>query len=96
MSLLDFVAKLPLVVFGLVGIVNKVKGADKGAKVDAVLQAVPESLALTEFAAGKDLLNDAEVVNFLKALVAAEHAAAEARDALKAILIKKGSATQPK
>jgi hypothetical protein len=91
MSLLDFVAKLPLVVFGLVGIVNKVKGADKGAKVDAVLQAIPESLSLAEFAAGKDLLNDTEVAGFLKALVDAEHAAQDARDALKAILVKKGS-----
>lgn len=91
MSLLDFVAKLPLVVFGLVGIVNKVKGADKSAKVDAVLLAVPESLSLAEFAVGKDLLNDSEVAAFLKALVDAEHAVAEAKDALKAVLVRKGS-----
>lgn len=91
MTLLDFVAKLPLVVFGLVGIVNKVKGADMGSKIDAVLAAVPESLSLVEFAAGKQLLNDAEVQTFLQALVAAEHAALDARNALKDIIMKKGS-----
>ncbi len=44
-----------------------------------VIAALPESVALAEFAAGKDLLNDPAIAQLVSALVDAEAAAAKAR-----------------
>jgi hypothetical protein len=84
MNWFEFASKVPLVVNGVMSIVHRVKGADKSDKVNAVLTAVPESVSLVEFAAGKDVFNDPEIAALLTALAHAEHAVLEARDALKA------------
>jgi hypothetical protein len=89
MNWLEFAAKIPLVVSGVMSIVHKVQGADAGAKVQAVIDSVPDSVSLAEFAAGKDLFNDAEIAALLKSLVEAEHAVADARAALKAGILNK-------
>ncbi|HVI42772.1 MAG TPA: hypothetical protein VM577_19365 [Anaerovoracaceae bacterium] len=89
MNWFEFAGKVPLVVSGLMNIVHKVQGAEKGAKVQAVVDAVPDSIALVEFAAGKDVFNDPEIANLLKAVAEAEHAVAEARAALKAGILNK-------
>ena len=85
---LAFALKLPAVIGGIVGIVQKVKasGADKKA---AVIAALPESVALAEFAAGRDLLNDPAVAELVNALIDAEAAVVKAREALKAGLLAK-------
>jgi hypothetical protein len=88
-DVVKFVSKLLPVVEGISKIVHRVKDAPKADKVEAILNSVPESIALAEFAAGKDLLNDAEVAKLLAALVEAEHAVADARDALKNAIVAK-------
>lgn len=88
-DVLGFVSKILPVVEGITAIVNRVKGASKEDKVSAVLNSIPDSVALAEYAAGKDLLNDAEVARLLAALVEAEHTVADARTALKNILVQK-------
>lgn len=88
MNWIGFALKLPAVIGGIVGIVQKVKasGADKKA---AVIAALPESIALAEFAAGRDLLNDPAVAELVSALIDAEAAVVKAREALKAGLLAK-------
>ena len=85
-----FLLKLPMVIGGIVGIVERVKasGPDKKA---AVMAALPESIALVDFAAGKDLLNDHAIAQLVSALVDAEAAVFKARDALKQGLLAKAS-----
>lgn len=88
MNWLAFALKLPAVIGGIVGIVERVKasGTDKKA---AVIAALPDSIALAEFAAGRDLLNDPAVAQLVSALVDAEAAVVKARAALKAGLLAK-------
>lgn len=88
MNWIGFALKLPAVIGGIVGIVQKVKasGADKKA---AVIAALPESIALAEFAAGRDLLNDPAVAELVSALIDAEAGVVKAREALKAGLLAK-------
>ena len=91
MNWTGFLLKLPAVIGGIVGIVQKVKasGPDKKA---AVLAALPESIALAEFAAGRDLLNDPAVAQLVSAVVDAEAALLKAREALKTGLLAKKAA----
>ena len=64
MNWTTFLFKLPMVIGGIVGIIDKVRasGADKKAAVLAVL---PESIALAEFSVGRDLLNDPAIAQLL-------------------------------
>lgn len=64
--------KLPAIISGAVAIVNHVRKASGAEKERAVLDSIPSALALTEFAANKDLVNDAEVLAAAKAFIAAE------------------------
>ena len=84
----QFLIKLPAVIGGIVGIIDKVKasGADKKA---AVLAALPESVALAEFISGRDLLNDPAIQPAIDAVIEAEVALLKARNALKAVLLAK-------
>ena len=88
MSWVQFLIKLPVVIGGIVGIIEKVKasGPDKKA---AVLDALPESVALAEFTLGRDLLNDPAIRPAIEAVVDAEAALLKARQALKAVLLTK-------
>jgi hypothetical protein len=81
-----FVTKVPSVVQGLVHLYSKVKaaGADKKA---ALLSVLPDSMELAEFAVGKDLFNDPEVMKLVSALIDAEAAVLKAREAVKAGLL---------
>lgn len=93
MNWLLFVTKLPTIIQGAVVIVDKIKGAKGAEKKAAVVEAIPEAIELTEFAAGKDIFNDAEIANLRDAAIDAEAAALKARNALKAgILAKKPAA----
>ena len=87
-----YIVKLPLVVTGVTGIVNMVKGAKDEDKKEAIKAAVLTSVTLAEYAAEKNLLDDDQVAKLLNALVEAELAVAKAREALKAgILAAKSS-----
>ena len=89
MNWLQFALKLPMVIAGIMGIVQKVKDAKGPDKKAAVLAAVPESLALAEFAAGRDLLNDPVIADLVSVYIDAEKVAMKARDALKAGILAK-------
>lgn len=90
MNWLLFAAKLPAVVSGIMAIVQKVKDAKGSDKKAAVIAAIPESIALAEFGAGRDLLNDKAVADLLSVYIDAEKAAMKAKAALQAgILAKK-------
>lgn len=90
---LTLALKLPLIIQGTMAIVEKVKGAKGPEKKAAVLAAIPESISLLEFGAGKDVLNDAAVQQLLSVYIDAEAAALKAREALKAGLLAKASST---
>lgn len=58
-----FALKLPALIMGLMDIVERVRGRSGGKeKHDAVVEALPDMVALAEFGAGKDLLNDPAIV----------------------------------
>lgn len=75
--------KLPLVISGIMSIVDRIKapGAEKKA---AVLAAIPESVALAELLAGKDLVNDEALAQLISAYIDAEAVALKAKAALQA------------
>jgi len=87
---MKYASKLPVVIFGIKGIIDRVKGASAEDKRRAIIESISDSVALAEFTAGKDLLQDAEVAKLLNALLEAEQVVADARAALKAMIIKKG------
>jgi len=89
MNWLQFALKLPMVIAGVMNIVQKVKDAKGPDKKAAVLAAVPESLALAEFAAGRDLLNDPAIAELVSVYIDAEKIAMKARNALKAGILAK-------
>ena len=95
MNWILFATKLPLVVQGVMAIVQKIKGAKGAEKKAAVLAAIPESVALAEFVAGKDLLNDPVLADLLSVYIDAEAAALKARDALRLGILAKRPADQP-
>ena len=78
-----YLVKLPLVVTGVTGIINMVKGASDSDKKEAIRSAVMTSVSLAEYAADKDLLQDEQVAKLFNALLDAEMAVAKAREALK-------------
>jgi hypothetical protein len=73
-------------------IVQKIKGAKGDEKKAAVLEAIPESVALAEFGAGRDLLNDAVIRDLISTYIDAEKVAMKAREALKAGILAKQAA----
>ena len=89
MSWLQFALKLPLVISGIMAIVQKVKDAKGPDKKAAVLAAVPESLALAEFAAGRDLLNAPVIAELVNVYIDAEKVAMKAREALRQGILAK-------
>ena len=89
MNWLGLLVKLPAVIEGTVRIVDRVKDARGADKKAAVLESIPESIALAEFTAERDLLNDPAIAELISALVDAEVAVARARNALKAGLLAK-------
>lgn len=90
-DLVGFAARLPAVVGGIMGIVSKVKTANKDAKIDAVLNAVPDALIVAEFGVGKDLLDDAAVKAAITAVATAKHDLIVAEEALRAAITKKAA-----
>ena len=88
-KILQFAAKLPLVVTGIMRIVEAVKSASGPEKKAAVKSAILQSVALTEFVTERDLLNDPEVSKLYDAAIDAQHAADKAWDAVRAVLVKK-------
>lgn len=91
MNWLDFAVKVPLVIQGLVKIIGKVKSASHADQATAVSEAIRESVALAEFAEGKDRFNDPVIKRLLDAVIAAEQQVLVARDALKAGLLNKAA-----
>lgn len=92
MNWMAFALKLPMVISGIMGIVQKVKSASGPDKKAAVLAAVPESLSLIEFAAGRDLLKDESIAQLVSAYIDAEKVALKAREALKVGILAKAPA----
>lgn len=89
MNWMTFALKLPLIISGIMSVIEKVKGAKGAEKKAAVLEAIPESVSLIEFAAGRDLLNDPVIASLVSAFIDAEKIALVARDALKAGILAK-------
>lgn len=89
MNWVSFATKVPMVIAGVVKIIGKVKGASKADKVDAAIEAIMDSVALSEFVIEKDALNDANIKTLLATVVKIEHDLEEARAALKAGLLNK-------
>lgn len=89
MDYFKLATKLPLVISGITGIVHLVKGAPDGSKKEAVLAAIPASIALAEFGVDKDFLNDATIAKLVDAYIDAEAAVAKAREALKEGILSK-------
>jgi hypothetical protein len=85
MKWVEFALKLPALLSGAILIVQHVKSATGPEKQQAVVDAVQDGLVLTEFAADKDLLNDADVVKAVKAFI-------DAKVALMNIITKKKTA----
>lgn len=91
-DIFGFLAKLPVVIGGVTAIISKVKSATKDDKVQAVVDAVSESVALAEFGVGQDLFNDDTIKALMAQVVSIEHDLVAAREALKAgILAKHGA-----
>ena len=89
MNWIAFATKLPVLIHGVVSVVQKIKGATGAEKKQAVIDSIPESLGLVEFAAGKDILSDENIMKLVSAAIDAEAAALKAREALKAGLLAK-------
>lgn len=83
--------KLPVVIQGMATIIGKIKGASKDDKVAAIIEALPESVALAEFVLDRDLFNDSEIRRLATALAKIETEAAEVRAALKAAIVAKAA-----
>jgi hypothetical protein len=90
-SLLHFIMKLPVVISGIMGIVEKfrVPGADKKA---VVLGAIPESLELVEFLADRNLLNDPVVKDLISAYIDAEAKVINIKNKLRDVLVAREAA----
>lgn len=64
--------KVPAIIGGIMGIVERVRGRGNGAEKHAeVVASIPEALALTELAAGRDLFNDATIAKLRDEYMAA-------------------------
>ena len=89
---LTFALKLPMIVQGTMAIIQKIKASGPEKKA-AVLEAIPESISLVEFAAGRDLLKDEAIASLVGVYIDAEKAAMKAKDALKAGILAKAPAS---
>lgn len=89
MDWVKFAIKVPGLIGGFVQIIENVKNAKGPEKRAAVIAAVPNSIELVEFAAGRDLLNDPAILQLVGATVDAEAAALKAREALRLGLLAK-------
>lgn len=94
-SWMTFALKLPGVIAGTMAIINKVKNATGEEKKAAVLAAVPESISLIEFAAEKDILNDATIAQLVSVYIDAEAVALKAREALRLGILSKAPELVP-
>lgn len=83
--------KLPVIISAGVAIVDKIKNAKGAEKKQAVIESIPTSIELIEFAAGKNILNDPAIMALVSAAVDAEAAALKARDALRIGLLTRAS-----
>ena len=83
MNWAQFAIKIPAMVAGAVQIVNHIKNAKGSEKKQAVIDSIPTSIELVEFAAGRDLLNDPAIAVLVSAAIDAEAAALKAREALR-------------
>ena len=92
MNWINFVVKLPVIIHGAVDIVHHIKGAAGSTKKQAVLDSIGTSVALVEFAAGKDLLNDPVIAELVSVYIDAEATAMKAKRALQSGILAK----QPK
>lgn len=92
MNWMNFALKLPMVISGIMSIVQKVKSASGPDKKAAVLESIPESLSLIEFAAGRDLLKDATIAALVSTYIDAEKIALKAREALKDGILARAAA----
>jgi len=87
MNLAEFVTKLPAVIMGIMAIVERVRNAKGAEKHRAVVEALPESAALAEFATGRDLFNDETLAALRDEFIAAEALVLNARrDAMKLVV----------
>lgn len=74
-----FAVKLPSVILGAMQIVEKVKSAKGPEKKAAVLDHVDEAIELAEFAAGRDVFNDAALLALRDQYIHAEALVLNAR-----------------
>jgi hypothetical protein len=86
---INIVTRATLMIPTLVATVQKIKNAKGQEKHDAVAASVEDFLGASEFIAGKDLFNDANILKLRDEAIAAEKAALRAREAFKAGLINK-------
>ena len=89
MDWVAFAFKLPQIIQGAVAVVDHIKGAKGADKKQAVLDSIPAGVALTDYAAGRDILNDAAIATLVSVYVDAEAAVLKARNALKAGILAK-------
>ena len=87
-----FAMKVPGIIHMAVQIVDHFKAAGSDKK-KAVMESIPTSIELAEFAAGKDLINDTVIQQLISAAVDAEAAALKARDALRQGILNKAPKT---
>lgn len=84
------VNKLLVIIPTLVRVIETIRGAGNGqAKKEEVIRQLPELISLGEFAFDRDLLNDANVMELVSALIDAEKAVLKAREALRAGIVNK-------
>lgn len=95
MNWLAFAMKVPALISGGVQVVQHIKNAKGSEKKQAVVDSIPQSMELVEFAAGRDILNDPAIQQLVSAAIDAEAAALKAREALKMGILAKQPAPPP-
>lgn len=76
------------VISGMVHVVDTIATSGPNKKA-AILDAIPESVALAELGVGHDLVNDAEIGPLVSALIDAEAAVLKVRAQIRAVLVKR-------
>lgn len=84
-----FAMKLPMIISGTMAIVQKIKSASGSEKKKAVIEAIPDSISLIEYAAEKNIINDPVVADLISVYIDAEKIALRAREALKAGILER-------
>lgn len=80
-KVLNIVARVVGLLPTFVAVVDKIKGAKGLEKKQAVIDSIDEMLQMAELAYGKDILNDAAILELRDAAIDAEAAALKARNA---------------